>query len=143
VRPATLMLKAEYAYFHCDSAESFDANAKRTYCDHYAAVRKAVPERRLLDGGLPEGVLVGRRLEYELGSGWEPLCAFLGNDVPRRKDGGVVEFPWMNEGKEFEVWMRRIQERELKRASGLLVNKLLAPGAVGVVAWAAWLLVSS
>jgi hypothetical protein len=35
---------------------------------HYDAVRKGVPSDRLL--------------EYEIGDGWEPLCAFLGVDVP-------------------------------------------------------------
>ncbi|CAJ2509135.1 Uu.00g141610.m01.CDS01 [Anthostomella pinea] len=52
-------------------------NAKDGYVAYYAKVREAVP---------PE-----RRLEYRLGQGWEPLCAFLGKDVPD------VEFPWVNE----------------------------------------------
>ncbi len=59
------------------SAEEMRAAAKDRYREHYAAVRRTVPEERLL--------------EYGLGSGWEPLCAFLGKSVQG------VEFPKVNE----------------------------------------------
>jgi hypothetical protein len=38
-----------------------------------------------------------RLLVYKLGSGWEPLCRFLGKDVPRG-----VEFPRVNETEELK-----------------------------------------
>ncbi|KAH7041476.1 uncharacterized protein B0I36DRAFT_209608, partial [Microdochium trichocladiopsis] len=53
--------------------------AREAYQKHYAQVRKAVPKDRLL--------------EYRLGSGWEPLCEFLGRPVPD------CEFPHVNEAK--------------------------------------------
>ena len=45
--------------------------------EHYAFVRRITPKERLL--------------EYKLGSGWEPLCEFLGKSVPD------VPFPRINE----------------------------------------------
>ncbi|KAH9892398.1 hypothetical protein F4778DRAFT_750456 [Xylariomycetidae sp. FL2044] len=47
------------------------------YRAYYARIREVVPEER--------------RLEYKLGQGWEPLCAFLGKEVP------ASPFPWVNE----------------------------------------------
>ena len=58
------------------------AVAVETYRAHYAAVRAGIPADRLL--------------EYELGSGWEPLCEFLGKPVPD------VDFPRRNEAKMLE-----------------------------------------
>lgn len=57
-------------------------NARQTYRSHYAEVRATVPAQRLLD--------------YKLGSGWEPLCQFLGKDVPkeafpRRNDAPTLD----------------------------------------------------
>lgn len=50
------------------SVEKAMKNAPQTYRDHYAAIRATVPRERLL--------------EYRLGSGWKPLCQFLGKEVP-------------------------------------------------------------
>ncbi|KAJ7161892.1 P-loop containing nucleoside triphosphate hydrolase protein [Mycena crocata] len=54
-------------------------DAKRRMVAHYEKVRKLVPKERLL--------------EYEVGGGWNPLCAFLGNEVPD------TEFPRVNDTK--------------------------------------------
>ena len=51
--------------------------AKEKYREHYELVRRIVPREKLL--------------EYKLGSGWEPLCEFLGKDVPD------VDFPKVND----------------------------------------------
>lgn len=53
------------------------------YEAHNAAVMAAVPTEQLL--------------VYELGSGWEPLCAFLGVDVPDEP------FPRSNSTEEFQA----------------------------------------
>lgn len=53
------------------------AKAKEKHWEHYEVVRRIVPRERLL--------------EYKLGSGWEPLCNFLGKEVPD------VEFPKVND----------------------------------------------
>lgn len=54
-----------------------EANARVTYDAYFREIRSLVP---------PE-----RRLEYKVGSGWEPLCEFLGVEVP------AVAFPRSNE----------------------------------------------
>lgn len=60
-----------------NSAEEMRTKAKEKYQEHYDLIRRVVPKERLL--------------EYELGSGWEPLCKYLGKDIP------AVEFPRVNE----------------------------------------------
>lgn len=56
-----------------------EARARRAYEGYYKSVREAAPlESR-------------RRLDYTLGSGWDPLCEFLGQEIPER------EFPRVND----------------------------------------------
>ena len=55
--------------------------AFQVFDEHYAAVRNTVPADRLL--------------EWEIGEGWEPLCAFLGEDVPDEP------FPHLNDTAAF------------------------------------------
>ncbi|KAG4428353.1 hypothetical protein IFR05_016168 [Cadophora sp. M221] len=59
------------------------SNAKEIYKEYYAEIRRIVPKERLL--------------EYDLSSGWEPLCKFLGKPVPD------VEFPHANESRSLSV----------------------------------------
>jgi hypothetical protein len=94
-QPATLVWDLERALFNCHDRQSFSDNAKETYLQHYEKVRNMVPKDRLLD--------------YKLGSGWEPLCQFLGKQVP------VERFPWTNERKEFEKRMKKIAEAQFKK----------------------------
>lgn len=58
-------------------------NARQAYKDHYALVRRVTPKERLL--------------EYKLGSGWEPLCEFLGKPVPDMPFPHVNDQEHMNE----------------------------------------------
>ena len=60
-----------------NSADEMRMVAKERYREHYELIRRIVPRERLL--------------EYKLGSGWEPLCDFLGKEVPD------VEFPRLND----------------------------------------------
>jgi hypothetical protein len=46
----------------------FPNQGKQVYLDHVAEVRSLVPPERLL--------------EYKISDGWEPLCEFLGEEVP-------------------------------------------------------------
>jgi hypothetical protein len=59
------------------------ARLREVYKQHYADVRAELPKERLLN--------------YQLGSGWEPLCRFLEKDVPS------VPFPHRNETKAIEA----------------------------------------
>lgn len=58
-----------------------ETRARRRYEEYYRKVRDAVPLES------------GRRLEYTLGSGWGPLCEFLGKGVPD------CDFPRVNDRK--------------------------------------------
>lgn len=119
-RPATAMRKTLYSTFSCHDRASFQQNARAVYRQHYAKIRALVPKERLL--------------EYRLGSGWEPLCTFLGKRVPNE------EFPWKNESKEMEIWMRRTQIRVLKGGFVTAAKVLWMPVLVGAVAYVYMLL---
>lgn len=56
-----------------------EEESKERFTEHYDRVRRLVPRDRLL--------------EYEVGEGWETLCAFLGQTVPN------AEFPRINDTK--------------------------------------------
>ena len=76
-----------------------EKNAKEVYRKIYEDIRKLVPEER--------------RLDFRLEEGWEPVCKFLGKEVPNEP------FPRINEGKEWverSVLMRNLGvQRVLKR----------------------------
>ena len=61
-------------------------------------------------------------LEFKAEDGWEPLCRFLGEEVPAGE-----EFPRLNERKEVEV-IKMI----------LVARGLLAWAALGAGVWGAW-----
>ena len=73
------------------------ANAPQVYRDHYDTIRKIVPNHQLLN--------------YELGSGWEQICDFLGKHQPREK------FPWINEAAALE-----------KAMTGVVLERLIEVG---------------
>lgn len=59
---------------------SFRDVCKERYKNYYENVRRFVPK--------------GHLLEFSMGDGWEPLCRFLGKDVP------VEESPRANDSKQ-------------------------------------------
>lgn len=65
------------------------AHAIGVFERHVEDVKKTIPAERLL--------------VYEVGSGWEPICDFLGLDVPQR------EFPRVNTRDEFQARFRAIE----------------------------------
>lgn len=71
------------------SPEEMEQKIKDCYISHYALVRRITPKERLL--------------EYKLGSGWGPLCEFLGVEVPRDEGGREVGFPHVNEKEAMKV----------------------------------------
>jgi hypothetical protein len=110
------MRKVILGFFNAKTREQVDeARAREVYNAYYSEVRRLVP---------PE-----RRLEYKIGSGWEPLCTFLGVEEPS------VPFPQAND--------RVVHSKETKsRHITLIVNamKTTGPWVIGaVVAWGAWL----
>ncbi|KXJ88721.1 hypothetical protein Micbo1qcDRAFT_166164 [Microdochium bolleyi] len=94
------------------------AVAKGFYEQHYAHVRSITPP--------------GRMLEYKLGSGWQPLCEFLGiKDVPG------VEFPRVNETAALDETMRGVVRRGVRSAIWHF-GVYACPVVVGLVAWWLW-----
>ena len=83
-------------------------HSKGVYEAHYTNVRAAVPKDKILD--------------YKLGSGWEPLCKFLGKDIPN------VPFPHRNETDTLKNSFGEIIGRSLKRSlfNGAVVTGVLA-----------------
>jgi hypothetical protein len=107
-------------------AKSFSqwrSNAKERYLEHNTMIKKMVPKERLL--------------VYKLGSGWEPLCQFLGKEVPEGE-----AFPRVNETEELKervflclkLGARRAGVRYLRWA-GWVVPVLVA---VLVAVWYCW-----
>lgn len=100
-----------------DQLEAVKANAKERYHEHFRQVRAAVPEERLLN--------------YDLGSGWEPLCEFLGKPVPD------VPFPRVNEQ---EVLRRRQHEATMETLWGGMKSLGLYVGVPAIVVGVSWYL---
>ncbi|KAI4270504.1 MAG: hypothetical protein LQ337_006635 [Flavoplaca oasis] len=98
------------------SEEEMRRVAKRCYREHNEMVRRITPTERLL--------------EYRMGSGWGPLCEFLGKDVPD------VEFPRVNEAaalqEKIAIILRRGAGNVLKRVL-VVVGPLLVAGI-----WVGW-----
>ncbi|KAI1121728.1 hypothetical protein F5Y10DRAFT_288168 [Nemania abortiva] len=69
--------KINLGFFNAKDPAEIEANARKSYDRYFDGVRKMVS---------PE-----RRLEYKLSDGWEPLCSFLGKEVPD------VQFPRLND----------------------------------------------
>lgn len=111
---AHAMRKFIFGMFDATDEEGIRARARDTYEEYYRRVRRLVP---------PE-----RRLEYKMGDGWEPLCAFLGKEVPD------MPFPRVNDRKSHQ------EDLQMRRARGIRkVIKVIAGwgGGVGiaVVVW--------
>ncbi|KEQ69683.1 hypothetical protein M436DRAFT_55283, partial [Aureobasidium namibiae CBS 147.97] len=68
--------------WQASSFAEWRANAKSIYAEHSEMIKAIVSKERLL--------------VYKLGSGWQPLCDFLGKDVPK------VGFPRVNETEEMK-----------------------------------------
>ena len=97
--------------FGARTAEECKKNARRVYEDHYKEIRRVAPKDRLLD--------------YKLGSEWEPLCRFLGRDVPD------VPFPRVNESAMLERQLKIVGMKAIKRSlknMGTFVSALVALG---------------
>ncbi|KAH7418814.1 hypothetical protein BKA64DRAFT_590952, partial [Cadophora sp. MPI-SDFR-AT-0126] len=81
-------------------------NGVVAYERHYEDVRKLVPTEMLL--------------EYRLGSGWEPLCSFLGKDIPK------TPFPRLNESSDLKPLVKDVAMKALKNS----VRNILLLGAL-------------
>ena len=87
---------------------------RRGYEEHYARMRAIVPRERLL--------------EWHPRDGWEPLCEFLGKEVPEG------EFPKVNQGD----WVADLHGKMLIFRFAVVVLKGLRTVSPLLVAGAAW-----
>ena len=102
-------------WWKANSKKEMQDKARDMYRDHYELVRRITPPDRLL--------------EYKLGDGWEPLCAFLGKKVPE------VDFPRVNDQKHMQEFLGLVARRSMK--NGLWnVGRVLLP--IVVVMCASW-----
>lgn len=107
-------------WWKAHSKKEMQEMARSKFRDHYAQVRRVTPRERLLD--------------CRLGSGWGPLCEFLGKPIPD------VPFPRVNEANAFREKMALVARRALKNASRRALA-ILVP--IFVVGFAWWFLVLS
>jgi len=98
--------------------KEMQAKARDKYREHYALVRRVTPP--------------GMLLEYRMGDGWEPLCEFLGKQVPD------VPFPRRNDEaahrEQLAVIVRKGLWNGLRRATTVVAGPLLGI----VLAWWLW-----
>ncbi|KAH7125811.1 P-loop containing nucleoside triphosphate hydrolase protein [Dactylonectria macrodidyma] len=80
-----------------DSSNDVLKYLKPAYARHNKYVRGAVPSEQLL--------------EFKLSDGWEPLCRFLGKEVPN------VPFPHVNDSAEYKARRRRLGNKIMKVAA--------------------------
>lgn len=102
------MVKMVQGFFRSYSMDEFDTNAEAVYDEYFKRIDELVP---------PE-----RKLVYQLGERWEPLCEFLDKPVPG------VEFPRINEA----VALRENQQQAMNK----VLNetwRALKPWVVGLI----------
>lgn len=104
------MVKMVQGLFGSYTVEEFDINAKAVYDDYFKRINELVP---------PE-----RKLVYQLGEGWEPLCEFLDKPVPS------VEFPRINEAEALKKQQQQAMDKILTKS--WLVVKPWVYGFIGV-----------
>lgn len=114
-RAADAMLKINYGLFKATNLAEIKSNARQTYDDYYRRIREAVP--------------ADKRLEYKMGDGWEPLCAFLNKDVPD------IPFPRLNDNASREKKQRQGEITVLFNSGRKMAAASLGAAAVVAAAW--------
>jgi hypothetical protein len=97
------------------SSQEIKDNLRRVYDEHHATIRRVTPPQKLL--------------EYELGSGWEPLCKFLDKPIPD------VPFPWLNEGERLKEFFKFLEKRV---ATNALKNVMVVFGSLAILGYAVY-----
>ncbi|KAJ4406632.1 hypothetical protein N0V82_010079 [Gnomoniopsis sp. IMI 355080] len=82
-------------FFGARDVDELRVKAKNGYKAHYRRVREMVPEGRLLD--------------FKIEEGWEPLCEFLGKEIPVG-----VPFPHVNDADALKAKLREHMMNMLK-----------------------------
>ena len=115
-RIALMSRKMIYGYFHANTPSQLRQNARGVYQEHYKRIRQAAPKDKLL--------------EYRLGDGWEPLCKFLGKNMPEG-----IPFPKKNEAAALRAKFRDEQWKLLKKAAMALIKYLVPVFIIAMLYW--------
>lgn len=102
-------------WMQCKDVDEIKRSLKEHYDRHHAMVRRTVPREQLL--------------EYRLSSGWEPLCEFLGKEVPDEP------FPHGNEAEALRKVMLDKKLRSVAAAAVKLSPYIAGLSAAGVLTW--------
>lgn len=108
---ASLLGGLQQVLYHGD----FRGRGKTAFVEHGRYLRDTVPPALLL--------------EYRVQQGWQPLCEFLGKEVP------ACEFPKSNDR---EAFWKACRARDARVARQILTQVLVVSGAV-VLGWWCWL----
>ncbi|KAI0870673.1 hypothetical protein GGS24DRAFT_474505 [Hypoxylon argillaceum] len=109
IRPVHTMRKIVLGFCGAKTrSEINEDRVRKVYDRYFQRIREEVPQER--------------RLEYKMGSGWEPLCDFLGVEVPN------VPFPRANDAMAHE---NETQSRHIKFFVSAIKN--IGPLALGIV----------
>ena len=101
-------------FWDCFFYSDFKKHGKQRYIDHYEEVKSIVPAENLL--------------EYKVGSGWDPLCKFLGHEVPKRN------FP---RGNDTDNFIDRCRTRNRNQMMNVVFRVLVVGGSMAATALSA------
>ena len=102
---------------HATTLRQAQQNSRDVYREHYAEVRRIARKENLL--------------EYELGSGWKPLCDFLDKEVPD------IPFPHLNESQSLKKMFDQMGIKSMKTSLKNVAMIVSAGAAAGLaIYWA-------
>ncbi|KAL8951565.1 MAG: hypothetical protein Q9222_002475 [Ikaeria aurantiellina] len=109
-------------YWRCLFGDDFSKNGRAAMLAHYAEIRSiaAKTDREIL--------------EVSMGDGWEPLCHFLGTEVPDRP------YPQENQGP---GWILKMRQRACQRAMAAAYKFFWCGLSISIAGLAVWLAHSS
>lgn len=114
---ATIAQKVILGYFHAKNGREVLANAEDVYKKHYDDIRKACASTP------------GRLLEMKIEEGWEPLCKFLGKDIPK------TSFPRTNEIKALQEKTSEFRTQQFRKGVISALCIIAVPVVVGVAVY--------
>ena len=110
--------KLVLGYFQANTPEEVRKNARSIYIQHYEGIRKSVPIDKLLN--------------FDLSSGWKPLCEFLSRDVPD------VDFPRLNESAALKAKIWEVQKQRFRDGSRKVAVRMAPLVAAGFAVYLYW-----
>jgi hypothetical protein len=101
-------------FWDCFFYGDFENRGKERFKEYYAELRATVPKEKLL--------------EYNISTGWKPLCDFLGHEVP------ATPFPNSNDAGDF---VNRCRTRNRNQMKNVIFRFMLVGGSMVATAFSA------